>query len=483
MVRLSLMKELLAAISTKIRVRLSWRKVIWAVVALVLALGIVVAPLYIFFFGVPDFVPESVERVLTEGPPLSWTPGVFTFAPGNFSLHVPSDWTFVDSKDINAPKDLGEIQFALQKNGSQCVLAYMKINTDWHEHRQQSSFADRVFVGQSQIDSSWYVRKDSLPDGFEFLWDGHQSLPGEVRVDFVSDLFETGHKDERISGFALFARDGGTVPDQCSYETSRILETLMSSYQKTTLSNESEGYFIARIDDSTGDTYAGREHKAGFQSGADHMLYEVFVGGVADGRHATLYNNFLYYTKDANLYVQDVFSRAESRIVGSFTMNEDVINDFVISQGTIYYLLGSECEYMNCDEPKKLYRVPIVGGVSDLLYESFVGGNILGVDENTRTLYVEHGWGDAGCFSADITAFDIDTKEVKETISGGECADALDNSAYYAEQARLKAFYAGTPEYEYIPLLKVSNGKLLIPSSDDPMLSYFSPYEGFRVMR
>lgn len=483
MVRLSLMKELLTAISTKIRVRLSWRKVIWAVVALVLALGVVVAPLYVFFFGVPDFVPENIERVLTEGPALTWNPGVFTYAPGNLSLHIPSDWTFIDANDSNPPSDLGEVEFAIQKNGTTCVLAYMKINKNRHEYRQQSSFADRVFVGQGQIHSSWYVRNDSLPENFEFQWDGHQSLPGEVRLDLTSNIFESGHKDERMSGFALFARDGGTVPDQCSYETSRILETLKSSYQKTTLSNESEGYFIARIDDSTGDTYAGREHKAGFQSDADHILYEVFVGGVADGRHATLYNNFLYYTKDANLYVQDIFSKAESRIVGSFTMNEDVINDFVISQGTIYYLLGPACEYMNCDDPKKLYSVPVVGGVSDLLYDSFVGGGILGVDENTRTLYVLSSWGDAGCFSARITAFDLDTKQVKDTISGGECADGLDDTAYLAEEARLKAFYAGTPEYEYMSLLKVSQGKLLIPSADDPMPNYFSPYGGFRVMR
>lgn len=477
------MKDFFTFIGTKIRVHLSWKKVGIALGSAVLALGVVVAPLYIFFFGVPDFVPESVERVLTEGPPLSWTPGVFTYAPGNFSLHIPSDWTFVDGKDINAPKDLGEIQFALQKNGSQCVLAYMKLNENWGDYREQSSFADRVFAGQAQIDSSWWIRSDSLPDGFEFLWEGHQSLPGEVRLDPFFYVLQSGRTDARENYFALFAQDGGTVPDQCSYEMSRILETLKGSYQKTTLTNTSTGYLLGQISDSTPETYKAKQQRAGFQSSTDGVLYELFLGGIAEGQNVTLYNNFLYYTKDANLYVQDVFSKAESRIVGSFTMNGDVINDFVISEGTIYYLLGPSCEYMNCDDPKKLYSVPVVGGVSDLLYESFVGGGIIGVDENTRTLYVEQGWGDAGCFSSTITAFDLTKKEVSDSISGGECAGDGDNTAYYAELARLDGFHANVPEYEYFSLLKVEQGKLLIPAMDDPMLDYFSPNVNFRVLR
>lgn len=174
------MKNFLTLISTKVRVHLSWKRLGIALGGGVLALGVVVAPLYIFFFGVPDFVSEEVEQILTEGPPLSWTPGVFTYAPGNFSLHIPTNWVFVEPSLINVPPNLGEIQFALQKTGTTCVFAYLKKNPSWYDHYVQTSVAERVFAGQAQFDSWWWVPRHSISETFEVDFENHIPLPGEI---------------------------------------------------------------------------------------------------------------------------------------------------------------------------------------------------------------------------------------------------------------------------------------------------------------
>lgn len=482
------MKDFLALIGTKVRVHLSWKRLGIALCGGVLALGIIVAPLYIFFFGVPDFVPERVEQMLTEGPPLSWTPGVFTYAPGNFSLHIPTNWVFVDPAGVNTSSDFGEIQFALQKTGTTCVFAYLKVDPQWPEHLVQTSVAERVFAGQAQFDSWWWVPRDSIPETFEVNFDQHVPLPNEIRINYLHYVLEQAKADDRNSAFGLFALDGGEVSEDCAYDVSRMLETLRGSYQKTTLTQNSRGYLIASAWDGTYDAHRPGQNRVAFQSDEDGMLYELFTGGMADGENVTLHGRFIYFSNGNSLYAQDVFSKAQTRLAGTFLPSDEVITDFYIAGDTLYYILGPACTYLDCEEEKNLYRVPVVGGVNDLIAEGITEGSIEGYSESKRALYLVEGFGDAGCFSTHISEFNVDERRVTAEITGGTCAEydseGVSTGEYEAEIARLEAFFpVDVQKVDYVSLLRVEEGRLHVPLESDPVVNRFSPGQGFRVYR
>ena len=336
----------------------------------------------------------------------------FFFPKGNFELTLQPDWTLYRISDDEIPIELFEkdnVQFSFSKKNTSCIISYGLYKGGGYI---QTSFADRVFTKENnQIDSSWYVHDQYRPEGLEFLWDGEQPLPYEVRFTAYPTYQEIPNG---YYAFALFDKNSGVVDRMCDKEFSKMLSSLRTKYNPTDKISDGIIYFM--------DDYSATNTIVFIPSNSDEGLILQTFNLSNDNIRPFLKDNNFYYLEKGVLKTIDLLTGEQTILSGIDYGASKEINNFSFIEDKIYYFLGAPCnEYLTrCDN--ELYQYDLKLGVSKKLATGSKSRDILGENKEKNLLYLMYSDGDAGCWWRSIEVYNFNTGQIKQVEGyGGSC--------------------------------------------------------------
>ncbi len=340
------------------------------------------------------------------------------FERANVQFDLQAGWETVQPASL--PKEVGSVEFAFRKTGTSCILAYVK-GYPFGNYRQ-TSFADRVFGPgdphtREQYDSSWMLHISDLPEGFKFRWEGKQSFPGEVRPVLVGWFGST-----RVYGyFVLYDEQGSIVADECNTDFNTVLESMQAFYRSTQLSQQSKGVLYRW---------------------ADRTLYVSdddtprVVADNSDG--GQIYDNKIFYTGRSYVYSFDPFTGEYKTYDVLLNERERVLQIYIYGEYAYIVAGEEECEYLSeCTE--RLMRLNLSTEDSEFLINA---RGILGFDPGESALYLSDVWGDAGCWSEQVSRYRVDSMTLESVGAFSGCADEEGvDPAYEAYQQAVKGVH------------------------------------------
>lgn len=384
---------------------------------------------------------------------------VFTYAKGNFSIEIAPQWGPATST-VALPPGFSGSQFVFV-HGT-CALAYAvgegSMHASGNTYKQTTPGGARgiTTVGNTQLDSWWWVPTKNLPKGYETKFEGREPYPGEVRV--ATSMYAT--PGDMPSAFLLYTTDGAPVPDDCDSDAEAMFKTLQPSFSPASLTTTSSGTikeFIERIVQN-GSILA---FKADGSEGYGALrAYNVYYQNFA------VYNDVLYSITNGSLLTLNVFSGVETPLPGIATSSDALVSDFYIKGDRLWYLLGTEgCNTYMATCSLALYEIPAKGGVpTKLATTTLQTGSIMGYDTAGNILYLESGTGDAGCYRSQISAFNYADGTVASVVEDAGCSD--DPPSMHAEaNAKTAAIRAAIgPAPKRSNSLQVRSGHLVAPA-------------------
>lgn len=347
----------------------------------------------------------------------------------NFRFIQESGWDVISNEGTSLPDGMKTdvVEFAMQKNGTKCVYAYLHAKYSSLGSYVQSSFADRVFTyGGKQIDSSWYVKKGELLDTERFPPSRHMPLPDEVRIVYYSPF--AGNGLNYIGVFVLYNKDRNAVSDDCNNAVSAMLSTV-------------EPYFVTKTIDygTKGDLFIDnyyRPRSIFYTDGTSSPIKLVRSVTIDDTVQPIIYGNLLYFRQDGVLKTLNVFEGTIAEVPGLVTSTSSVIDDFYIYSNKMFYLVGNA----NCNDylascGLSLYEYDIQNRSSKLLANNIYSRDIAGFDPFSNRLFMYWSDGDGPCFWVQYQYFDLNLATTTGKVNAGSCDD---NDA--VEQNKLKQF-------------------------------------------
>lgn len=437
-----------------------------------MALGIlvlVVAVLALLFFAIgrdeirrsaivyPD---TEVKRVSesknspsqTNGLPATAENERMIYWPDNFGIDIPPDWTKVLVDEIALPKGLRDVQFAYRKNDTSCVFVYLHAAEP--ESYRHISFAKFVVTRDGdQLSPQWYLDEKDVPRGFEFRWEERQPSRGEVRMSRYRST------DTFVTTFALYSADQGIVPDSCESDTSAMLGSIASEFERIGIGSDSDG--IAYIDSSWNETTHLK-----FIPKEDPIVRIVMELDVAHGGPApAVHQGTLYAVSHGDLKTVDIASGRYENAIDKLSGDGQVVNEYFFSGDRIYYLFGSYCGgYMDiCD--LSLYEYDGATRQSKLLAEHLPYRNILTYDGRKNILFLRYSVGDAGCFSSQTGGYDFASGKIVRLPNVSGCASENDTNPPKLPKESV------IDQSTYRDHMTIRNGKIVAEDDKDTSLS------------
>ncbi|TAK95609.1 hypothetical protein EPO05_03780 [Patescibacteria group bacterium] len=411
---------------------------------------------------------QKTQTMFTENQPAQNSPKVFW--PDNFDMTILRNWHEVSADQVVLPKNMTGIQFAYEKNNTDCIFAYLHSKDIVPPEYKQTSFATRVFTSDGdQLDASWHVNKKDLPENFQFQWHGRQFMKKEVRINPYPAFSNPGANYKGI--FVLFSNAGNTVSDSCDQDVSVILGTLHRKFETAQIKTDSSG--IAFID-SPVDSKDKRAYLKFISNGENvaKIVTEVKDLQFDPVSKITVRKGRLYFISIlGDLKVADIVSGQIDNVIDKAATNEEGIDEYYFSDERVYYLFGKNCNSYMSECNLALYEYDDQAKKSNLLIADVPYRDIYGFKGDSRgILYMGHSEGDAGCFRAQIGGYDFSKNEIvdKRTYSG--CQDDK-------EQAKLGVFMKsiGKPVFQS-DYMFIQNGQIVAPKSSS------SEFEGREVI-
>lgn len=424
-----------------------------------------------------DKVPPTVFTDIRTNDDIVWKGDAakstgFASEAENIRFYLPKGWSEVEFKTLSYTNRLEDIRFAFKKDNSGCVIAYAPAfsEEEW-QSITQVSFGNRVFSKDWQFDSNWYVFKDSASTESGVSFSDYKRQP--LKEDFrFSQLDRRGQV-----GFFLFTDNRTPVPEECSIDMNGLLTSVTRYYTPITLNEFSDGLLWVRnewhdIQRGAKDTDTGALYLL-FTPHGENKNYEVLQLDAWADVFLVLENKLYSINNQQNaegsirsaIMFADPFTGETGTIDGTILVNRYLLSLYPLN-GEIYYLASTKDSVYCLDSLRgcytDLYKVHPLSGVPQLLANDVLGRTILGYNKSENTLYLQDGYGDAGCFSSRFSRYVIGGGE--EFI--GEFGGCFDEEGYNDTQHAIDEIYkrAGYST-DWIKAVRMSGGKLLLPVS------------------
>lgn len=457
------------------------------IVLLILITGTVSYAMYAgfldrFLLPAPVVETQMIEKVLPTPNPHFVSGTQFYSNIENIQFTLPQGWAFNGTLRPAHPDGSANEGITLEKTGSACVIAVVDQSMAPTIPLKQISWATRVFSDYEQYDGNWWVASTSETVKYAFSNYERQPMPGEFRSSYNGD---------RI--FLLWMKDGTAVSQECDTDLNQLLESVKPYFEQVKLDATSMGTVTTGgVRDNQSEDLAADDSYASLVFVADGLAEKREVMQLPNGVQSQTFsvvNNKLYVPAnvydfdgkevrfDAAIYMIDPFS-GQATVVGGSALPESYISSIYIKDQTIYYLAGDSAfglcldGYGDC--AANLYSMPLTGGTSTLITNTWAGGSIWGYVESEQALYLARSSGDAGCGGSTITKVVNGKEELVGKYSA--CAGADDDLEYKEMQKAVTAIRvkAGAAKIES-KALRVENG-MLSPatgaSSDDTIFSF-----------
>jgi hypothetical protein len=190
-----------------------------------------------------DYSLDKIEKVVGSSK--------FKVPALGLEMNVLDSWKSIDSESVELPDGFDTPQFLFKKEGTSCIFSYALATESIFQQYKQISWADRVYTKEGQYDSSWYLLKELIPQGFEFL--GHDRKPFSKEVRLISDQNLTMYISKGVRQlFLLFSENGGQVSYDCDKDVSSMLATVEhNKYDEQTLDDSKKGvaFFVSKMKD------------------------------------------------------------------------------------------------------------------------------------------------------------------------------------------------------------------------------------------
>lgn len=415
---------------------------------------------------------EGVDTVVVKS-----DDALFRFPSENFEFTKPIGWKEVSTSSIKIPDGISGGDFAFAKENSSCVIYHTNLRFEEKGklgYFAQTSFADRVFAGKDQLDSSWYVNTKHIPINMSFQWEGRQKLPREIRIVYYPYVQSTNTEGSPV--FLLFDVNGDVVSDTCNKEFSDMLSTLKHVYPDTTLTNTSKGVIYMYPQENLLGIF--------FMPDQEQTAYKVMTLDIgSSGSSVVVYDGGIYYAgTDGQLKKVNVIDKTISNLQNLGVKEGDVINTFNFIKGRLFYLAGKSCNEYRAQCDNSLYEYH--DGKPELLAEHSMSREILGFDQSEKNLYLLHGEGDAGCSWTTTELFNFTTRKLEKGHNYSFClsedgapADGDDTEARRDYEEFMKPF---ADRLKAGNLLRVENG-MIRPTTEKR--NVFTPYmQSFRII-
>ncbi len=370
----------------------------------------------------PSLDNKNISEQQTPLEKFSFKDGTFNFRIGNFSFDPLPSWELAHQEKTTLPPDIGTPYFIFKRKDMACTFLYTRIAVPDFRKYTQTSFATRVFTDKGdQLDASWYVNTSTTPN--TQFQENHQPIHGEIRINHYP-IFGNDYDESYMRAFFLFASNGETVSDICDSEFSQMLRTLRPTYDKVpNLSNANGSLYLKSINGETKE----KNHNI-------HLLFShqasipQQVMTLHSGYQTTFFKNHLYDAYEGNIWIIDPFANTETSITKNPNIPNEEISDFFISNDQLYYLAGTPCDGPGpCN--LNLFSVSLNGGIPQLLAQHVAARSILGYSSAEDKLYLEGGYGDAGCFNQEFYQYTPKNREIRLIYSYAGCEGVINPAA------------------------------------------------------
>ncbi|MDP3996487.1 MAG: hypothetical protein Q8P86_02225 [bacterium] len=432
---------------------------------LIWALSIVIVFLlstlsYIFLAGNGKTENEVQAEKFYDGQNLVYLPQNFEFTPA-------SGWQELDGENLELPKDMEQALFAFENSANSCVMAYVRSSQSLFggSTYRQTSFADRVMTTEGrQFDSSWYLHTGSLPDNFEFQWEGKQTFPGEVRIVHHGGSFSSGEENS-VTAFILYDKNGNPVPDTCSDDFSQMISTIRERYETKKITDKSSGvvYFDTREKDRLfSGTYITSVIFRPDGSNIDYLAAEL--PKMSYGPAPIVYDGIIYHAENGRLKTLNIITQETADLDNLGLSGNAVVVEFFFTENYMLYLAGPDCNEYLAKCHLDLYAYDMRSGDRKLLASGVSSRQIIGYSEEDNLLLMEWGEGDGGCFWGTTEMYDFSKQELLRGEDYGSCGDEAD---YETEAQKANDFRSRFSDKIFVnDYILLKDGEI-IPTKED----------------
>lgn len=334
----------------------------------------------------------------------------YRYAPGSFELVQEKGWDLFSEDNTAVLQNTNGLKFAFKKKGTQCVLGYFITDKNFYELYAQHSFADRVMSPAGQLDSSWHVEKQHLPQGFTFNYYVKLPLDYEARLIPFSTL---GNLQPNTHGyFILYNQENGPVSADCNDEASAMLATLRVRFEPKEVDLSTKGLLFFNTDMGNTQLFLATDDAV-----------SPYVVKKLNGTDVTLYKNTLYFRGDGGLNILNPFTGLDSSLVSVSNTSPEAVNEYYVYKDKIYYFIGDR----NCNEYRahcvqRLYILDLVTRTTTFISDKIPAREIAGYDPDKKVLYMYWSDGDAGCSWISSMIYDFNLSTTTSQRDYGACA-------------------------------------------------------------
>lgn len=385
--------------------------------------------------------------------------GVLSYPESNFEMNVAEGWS--ESSVSMAPAQIPGALFQLDDSNSSCSIQYVRARVSdlAIPPLVQVSFGERFSTadGSTQFDPSWWVHQNLAPDSLTFSDFARQPVSGEILM--LSNYEDMDENSDYRRVFALFDRDGGTVAEGCVDDFYAMISSMTFAFDPVDLDSSSEGILYARISHPDPIRLLFRS-----EDGISRQVDQLPDG---DFSALSVRGGMFYYITERGIASRNIFTDERSSLFVA-PEGEHVV-DFLMSDDSVFVMTTPVSSGMHCVDGRactvRFHR--ITGSGAQRLPGEAYARVIVGYAATENALYVQSGYGDAGCFSAIISKYDITTGSAIEVVNTAACAD---ESVYEDAVADVEAVTDRfSDQINSAPYVEVRNGRMYAPSQETQM--------------
>ncbi|MBV9159362.1 MAG: hypothetical protein JO019_02065 [Candidatus Kaiserbacteria bacterium] len=342
----------------------------------------------------------------------------YIFASRNMQISIPQGWESVPPTAVKPAEGFGTPLFAIRRADGACTIAYINEPIDRFNipPLAQVSFGTRTFTANNQqFDPGWWVLASKAPAGLKFSDDTRQSIAGAMLI--AQNFSDNDPTNKKWRAFVLYNEAGGIVDQSCDADYYVTLASLRPYFENTSLTSASDGTLFAQAANRPlGKTLLlfigadGIPRTVGsFQSNGEYI-------------RPVIYKDKIYYVRDNTLFALDLFSDTESA-VDSVPQTVGTVVDFLIVKNTVFLLAAPGPA---CTDTGKCQSVLYRGTLASTGVEKVVeaeSSSIAGYDQAENTIYLDSGYGDAGCFWNTVRRVDLTARTVSIAQNASACAE------------------------------------------------------------
>lgn len=321
----------------------------------------------------------------------------------NVSFSLPPGWREIQMADSELPLGVRDIAVALYNSTMNCVIAAGTFDQRAADY-VQTSFGGRVESAVTQFDGSWFTNQAYHEENIFFSDQRRQFLAQELRHTYNLDTAD----------FVLWERSGASVPQSCDSDFVSLLQSIEHHYLPIELEVYDVGDITTRTLISPNEL---RSAKLLFTDTIDGNTYEL-----ADiSAHGSVSRVFVVGTRlyfdgvqrddlgaavlpgERTFSVFNTESNQLEFIERPAVDQNPLVASTYVTADSLYYLSGPTSSLPCVDGPQQgcelqLYRLPLADpSAYELLATSTAATYIIGYAKDQEALFLQSGYGDAGC--------------------------------------------------------------------------------------